>query len=340
MEPYGILNRGKREPDAEMMLIGDWAYIVLEKIEALSKLALDEKWYYGSQAPSAPSGNKIFPLLTQYLNYTFKRLCDENKIMIEKYGNKEYAAFNTGLVDRTYKYIYALFTTNNPKTIPERKIPYWNLMDFVVEGEDNGKTLVSYFNPLPKKADYFENDIKNMFYDTSSGNLSCDYKHILIENISRFPIDFLKDNCPEDLLRVDGVDIDTAYQMSYKDEARINYFKALGEKINNDARILNRLINRVDDAVDLALKRVEWNYKTAIPMYYPAKKCCSLLLPLALVDENHIDLALVVERQPSNAYQGQTVLPLNLAYSNSRLITRPDSDWLRTDSITENEDVK
>ena len=83
----------------------------------------------------------------------------------------------------------------------------------------------------------------------------------------------------------------------------------------------------------MALKRVEWNYKTAIPMYFPTENKGSLLLPLALVDENRIDLALVVERQPSGAYQGQTVLPLNLAYCNSRLVARPDSDWLRMDVI-------
>lgn len=97
--------------------------------------------------------------------------------------------------------------------------------------------------------------------------------------------------------------------------------------------MLNRLKNRIEDAVDLALKRVEWNYKTAIPMYFPTKNTGSLLLPLSLVDEDHVDLALVVERQASGAYQGQTILPLNLAYSNSRLVTRPDSDWLKTDVI-------
>jgi hypothetical protein len=44
-------------------------------------------------------------------------------------------------------------------------------------------------------------------------------------------------------------------------------------------------------------------------------------------------LALVVERKQSGAYQGQTVLPLAMAYNNSRLVTRPDSDWLKTDII-------
>ena len=87
--------------------------------------------------------------------------------------------------------------------------------------------------------------------------------------------------------------------------------------------------------MDITKKRVEWNYKTAIPVYYPTENRGALLLPLALVQQNHVDLALVVEWQPqSERYQGETILPLNIAYSNSRLITRPDSDWLRMDQIT------
>ena len=39
-------------------------------------------------------------------------------------------------------------------------------------GEDAGKTLVKVFNLLPKRANYFENNIQNMLYDTSTGDLS------------------------------------------------------------------------------------------------------------------------------------------------------------------------
>ena len=94
--------------------------------------------------------------------------------------------------------------------------------------------------------------------------------------------------------------------------------------------------NRLEAAIHLTLKRVEWNYKTAIPVYFPTRNLCSLLLPLCLSEEGQVDLALVVEHLQSGAYQGQTVLPLDLAYNNSRLLTRPDSDWLRTDSIQSN----
>lgn len=73
-------------------------------------------------------------------------------------------------------------------------------------------------------------------------------------------------------------------------------------------------------------KRVYRNYKTAIPQFY--RNGIQLLLPLCLEKPNRADLALVVERI-GEAYRGTTVLPLDMAYNNARLITRPDSDWLK-----------
>ena len=206
------------------------------------------------------------------------------------------------------------------------------LLDFVVAGEDAGKTLNRFFNPLPERADYFENRIENMLYDSSTGALICDYTHIIAERTYRLPQEFIEDNCPANMLCIDGVTLDEAYSSDDFNVKKI-YFQELGQKIRDNARIFNRIKNRLEDAVELAKKRTEWNYKTAIPTYYPARNNGSLLLPLSLIDEEHVDLALVVIRNPSGSYQGETILPLDLAYSNSRLVTRPDSDWLKTEVI-------
>jgi hypothetical protein len=302
-----------------------WTMITPTQIERLAELALPEKWYYGDEEPT-----DRFPILKNYLGYTFKKLCTENKVCIETdlERDEEYAAFNTGLVDQKYEYIYALCKQNT-----RSYGPYWYLVDFVVAGEDAGKTLVNLFNPMPRKADYFKGRIENMLYDTSTGDLACDYAHILVERTSRLPVSFFQENCPAGFTCIDGVEIADVAGLSDSAPEKKEYFRKLGEKIQHTPKILNRLKNRLDDAVKLALKRVEWNYKTAIPVYFPSRDAMSLLLPLALVDEDQIDLALVVERKQSGAYQGQTVLPLAMAYSNSRLVTRPDSDWLKTDII-------
>ena len=309
-----------------------WSRIPNLKIKELAEKALAEKWYYGA-ANSADAEN--YPILKNYLAYTFKRLVFEDKIL---YGDvadaahvgEEYAAFNTGLVDQKYEYIYALFKKNTMS--PQ---PYWYLLDFVVAGEQSGKTLARLFYPLPKRADYFENQFRNMVYDTST-QLLCDYTHIIVERIGRFPLRFLQENCPPNMLDINGVKLEEVYPKHAKDSERKHYFEQLGERIRNTPMVLNNLKNRLEAAIHLTLKRVEWNYKTAIPVYFPTRNLCSLLLPLCLSEEGQVDLALVVEPLQSGAYQGQTVLPLDLAYNNSRLLTRPDSDWLRPDSIQSN----
>ena len=54
-----------------------------------------------------------------------------------------------------------------------------------------------------------------------------------------------------------------------------------------------------------------------------------LLLPLCLLQDGKADLALVVEKEKDGrAYRGNTVLTLDMAYSNARLLARPDPDWL------------
>jgi hypothetical protein len=81
-------------------------------------------------------------------------------------------------------------------------------------------------------------------------------------------------------------------------------------------------------AVEGAEKRVRRNYKAAVPTWYPAQDTVQLLLPLSLLDASSVDLALVVSRQ-GEAYRGHTVLTTAMAYSNARLLARPDSDWLQ-----------
>jgi cold shock CspA family protein len=78
-------------------------------------------------------------------------------------------------------------------------------------------------------------------------------------------------------------------------------------------------------AKDRARARVKRNYKTAIPVYYRGH--IQLLLPLCLLNPDKANLALVVSRH-GNQYRGETVLTLDMAYNNARLLTRPDREWL------------
>lgn len=305
-----VLSKAKFKKDDTPNLIR-WAYMgdFQSAIARLKSLALNERWYYEKQDPSYP-----YPILSNYLKYTFVRLVRQNKI---SYSGK-YAAFNTGLVDTLYEPIFALFEKN--KIVGKQE---WYFLGFCVAGqEQEGKTLVSYFNPLPERATY-PKTVSDYIYDGSTPIM--DWRHIILENIERLPIDFLVENKPENFV-IRNTD-------AMEEAEKRAYYQAFAKAIESDEKIYRVMQNRINDALKISIKRTIWNYKTAIPMYYPQRDTFSLLLPLALVKEGEIDIALVVEKMPSGLYQGQTILPLEWAYSDARLVTRPDSDWLVAKNI-------
>lgn len=284
-----------------------------ETIEHLKEMALPERWYYSHQNPNYP-----YPILVSYLKYTFYKLRQERNKIIE---NENYAAFNTGLVDRRYEPIFALFS-KTPNALRN-----WKLENFCIAGEEReGKELVRQFNPLPKRAHYADK-VVDMLYDTLAPKPELDWHHIVVENVDRLPFDFLEDNCPKNfqLKQVVGLDC----------EEKEQYYGSLSQAIKEDTKTYRNITNRFKDALELSLKRIEWNFKTAIPMYFPTQNKMSLLLPLALVDDEKVDIALVVEKTESGNYLGHTILPLEWAYSNARLVCRPDSDWLVAENIAQ-----
>lgn len=78
-------------------------------------------------------------------------------------------------------------------------------------------------------------------------------------------------------------------------------------------------------SIELAIKRVRRNYKTAIPHFYDGK--IQFLLPLCLLTKKDADLALVVNKE-EQVYKAHTVLTLDQAYNNARLLAKPDREWL------------
>lgn len=85
---------------------------------------------------------------------------------------------------------------------------------------------------------------------------------------------------------------------------------------------------RLEGAINEARKKVRTNYKTAVPQYY--KNRIQLLLPLCLTPNSpNPDLALVVHKIENDTYTARTCLTLKMAYTNARLIVKPQSTWLK-----------
>jgi cold shock CspA family protein len=305
-----------------------WGFIILDDIEGkdgtrrqgalhdLKAKALKESWSFSKEEnPRVP-----FPILKSYLTYTFFRLYKERKIKEVNHQGEQWAAFNTGLVNELYDPIYALFERNKQPSPP------WRFNSFCCANiEWSGRKLASLFDPTPEPPQYFKNP-RDLIYDPDA-TLLPRYDHIIYDGVARnrFPKRFLQDNTPKDIDWRDPDDLELASQK--------DYLTRFVDCIKADARCNRDIKRRIDDAIELAIKRARWNFKTAIPNYFPTKNNMSLLLPLALVDDEKVDIALVAERTPAGGYSGETVLKLSWAYEHARLVCRPDSDWLSPELI-------
>ena len=88
------------------------------------------------------------------------------------------------------------------------------------------------------------------------------------------------------------------------------------------------LLTLFNGAVEIAKKKVEANYKVAVPQYYNGQ--IQFLLPLSLSkDIEAVDVVMAVSKN-GKFYRGNTCLTLDMAYNNARLIAKPDTPWILT----------
>ncbi len=242
--------------------------------EILANMAKDEDWSFRRDEFIAEYQHQGYPILTNYLNYTFLRLQEEEKILLSKDGDK--ACFNTGLQTSRGKDIYATFFKN--KQAEERDQPDWTLYAFV----DSYSEKLEPFYPLPDIASYISS-VNDLVFNTDY-SIEANLEHFLTKNEKRLP-----------------------------------------EALQGNIRMAENVIN---GELQSLKNRIVRNYKIAIPHWYEGK--IQLLLPLILTnDEGVADLALVLDRDDNRRiYRGKTILTMDMAYVDARLITKPADDWL------------
>lgn len=81
----------------------------------------------------------------------------------------------------------------------------------------------------------------------------------------------------------------------------------------------------LETAVELARRKASFEPGIVVPQGYQGK--VQFLLPLCLLDTEHIDLAMTLTPM-DGYYLGHTCLTLEMAYLNARLIGRPVAPWL------------
>lgn len=136
-------------------------------------LASREEWNYSD------TSTKTYPILKNYLEFTFRKLKQENKVVFT--SDNKYASFNTGLVTNNLEDIYAFFEEyKNPG--PVTTTPFC-FRAFLKESDNN--ILRNFNNRLPDIANYFEKPELLIF--NPKCKLIPDIDHIIQDNISRFP---------------------------------------------------------------------------------------------------------------------------------------------------------
>lgn len=238
------------------------------------EMCKDEEWNFATERFRNKYANQKYPILTNYLNYTFLRVQELNLISYSSDDDK--ACFNTGLQTKEEKDIYATFYRNKSSSV--NADPDWTFYTFA----ESYSNKLKPFEPCPDIATYI-NDPSDLVFNVNLGEIDVNYKHIIEHNSDRLP-ESLRDNERLALVALKG-------------------------------------------AVESLKDRVKRNYKVAIPHWYESK--IQLLLPLNLMSDSIADVALVVDKDKArNKYLARTILTMDMAYIDARLITRPDRDWL------------
>jgi hypothetical protein len=240
--------------------------------DQLAKLARKENWDFHN--PKFKTEKQSYPILSNYLNYTYLRAQDLNLIVF--IDNDTKACFNTGLQTENEKDIFALFYRN--KDSGQYNAPDWTLFDFV---DSYSERLKSYGSLLPEFPTYID-DPYDLVLNTKL-EIEINTEHIIIDNKERLPL-----------------------------------------KLRDDKKLS---MSALEGAVKLIKSQVIRNYKVAIPFWNSYK--IQLLLPLNLTDDSNDDLALVIDKDKDrNIYRATTILPLDRAYMNARLVSGPYYNWL------------
>lgn len=82
----------------------------------------------------------------------------------------------------------------------------------------------------------------------------------------------------------------------------------------------------INDSITMAKKRIKRNYKTAIPHFY--NNDIQFLVPLCERKNRGKALAAMVIQKSEQIYEVTTILTLDQAYNNARLLAKPDREWL------------
>lgn len=277
--------------------------------ESLAAKAMRENWKWSDSAQNVTYSQ---PILKSYLEYTYYRLLDEDAIAEQKNkpakiiteNGKRY--FNSGLLDRNFRQIIIVGDALDLQyDIPGLGECTWQMVANIKAFSHNEHEIARMFceDELPGIASYFE-DYRQVVFDASL-DIHTNDNHIFEDGVARGRLP------------------------KYQEE----YDKVKDNESEKDL-LLARIARDFDSARDRAKLMAERNYKLAVPQFWKETGEIQFLLPIYLGEREEAEkpqCALVLSLDTSGRrsyYRGETILTLDMAYNNTRLIAKPDVFWL------------
>jgi len=136
---------------------------MLDNLKKLVDLSEPEDWSYHNTESDKP-----YPILYNYIRYTYRRIAEERKIALSEDGDS--ACFNTGLVTANQEPVYASFETNRAEGAQR-----WYFKGWLRRGQRD----LNRFPELPDIAHYFD-DPTCLVFDGRK-DLRVNIEHIIAE---------------------------------------------------------------------------------------------------------------------------------------------------------------
>lgn len=149
--------------------------IFYPKLSRLADMAKDEPWNFKN--PKYFDKDNPFPILYNYLCFTYDRLKQEDKILVSSDGKN--MSFNTGLQTINEQDIFAYCIENNK--FPHKASQRWFFVKFCIESD---KDLIEHFSSNPDIASYYD-DASELVFDRRFMPIIIKYEHIVDDNYNR-----------------------------------------------------------------------------------------------------------------------------------------------------------
>lgn len=292
---------------AQFMEIGTWE----GTLGTLATAAAPEKWNYPGEGVG--KANR-YGALRDYLASTLARVRAMGALAVAADGSL--AAFDTGLATPMDEELYAVLSPTGTD------IP-WRLDGFATAGSGElGARLSATLPQLPARASYL-GSIDDVAMRASAMVIP-DYRSLLSADLDRLPRGFLS----QLVAGSDAEPLLAGLSEAQAPAAHAHAMRDLARAIADEPGRYRRACRALEDAIALSRARAQRSYRHVAPAYDAARDRMLLLLPLALVDDAHVDCALALELMPSGAYQATSVVSPSRAYACARVVSAETPAWL------------